>query len=137
MPLAMLLTVILHNPVFNGVRCMDSPLTIGNEFPVTPIHKWGNTIIRIDKVMYRGEPVPIGYIMHDADGVRAYGAPLGKPSAAALVQSERIFALNGSSNLDHLRQSIEEGMGPFIYLKRFPGNDYSVEPCVSADLKGH
>ena len=133
----LLLTVILHNPVFNGVRCIESPLTIGNEFPLKPIHKWGNTIIRIDKVMYGGGNVPIGYILYDADGVRAYGAPLGQQSAESVARSERIFILNGHPDTNELRHTIAEGIGPFIYLKHFPGDGYIVKRCVTADLRGH
>ena len=73
MSTVLLTVVLLKNPTFTPKRCGDSRFTIGSELPEKrELHRYGGTIIKIDRVTLNGSDV--GFIYTTADGERFLGA---------------------------------------------------------------
>ncbi len=141
MLLAALLAVILHNATFGDEKCMGESYGLGMPLPIDPIHKWGETEIRIDTVLHNKNVV--GFILIDADGRKVYQprSP-GKPPYI-IDQELRVFQASMTGPFTptftqaDLRETLVNGPIPIIPFLRFPDKSFTNAPCLIADLRGH
>jgi hypothetical protein len=125
--------VTLHNPVFNAVACDDSITTIGTPLG-KPIHPNGDTVIRIDRVLFDGTRA--GFIFTNADDQRYYG-PLPRPNPESIRGVELAFMRANLPAKYRSQTTIADTVPTYFVPFHIVPKGYSIEPCVAADLKGH
>lgn len=129
--------VILKDPVFSGPRCGDSYLIgapmIGAD---NHLHKYGDTVIRVDKIQV-GEIV-VGYVYVTADYDWFFQGLKVAPSLYKYLFSIYPYSEQTYSKNPSLRPLIEAG-GAIVKVPsnyKPPGIIERVR-CVAADLRGH
>lgn len=128
--------IILHNPVFNGERCGSSVMTIGSPLgSQPPRHKDGDTVIRIDRVLWHNRHA--GYVFTNADGQRYYSAIAGLQARDIRNAELAFMKANASPSIRSNLPDIEWASPYFLPYRGVVPTGYKVQLCVAADLRGH
>ena len=125
---------IMGDAPSNLRHCADSALGIGDviSYP-PPKQKYGDTILRIDKIML--ENATIGYVYITAD----YNWFIGGKSVTAGNEGalQGLFGLN-ETLFNENRNAIGEGLfWEAVPVDYNPGHGLTREPCINADFQGH